>query len=157
MPVVLLLAALAVVAATAVLASGRGGELREPAAEHPPTGLPEDRLPRGADAALLRLPKNLWGYNVAVTDEALGHLAYALTERENRVAELERQIADLTVRGAGEPPLSASWLRRPDAPAEEEAPWKREPETPEKDEGSWQRETQEGDSYWWKRPDQGRS
>jgi uncharacterized small protein (DUF1192 family) len=92
---VLALAALAVVAAVVVLASGRGGELAEARPDHPPTGLPGNRPIQGTDAALLRLPKGLWGYNVAVTDDALNRLAYSLTERDSRVAVLEQQINEL--------------------------------------------------------------
>ncbi|ROO83079.1 hypothetical protein EDD29_0569 [Actinocorallia herbida] len=93
MPVVLLLAALAVVAATVVLALGRGGELAEPADDNPPSGIPDDRLPRSADAVLLRLPKSPWGYTVPVADDALGKLTQALAVREEQVARLERELA----------------------------------------------------------------
>ncbi|MEO5876793.1 MAG: hypothetical protein ABIQ26_17495 [Streptosporangiaceae bacterium] len=93
--VVLALAALAVVAAVVVLASGRGGELLEARPDHPPTGLPVDRPIQGTDAALLRLPKGLWGYNVPITDDALNRLAYSLTERDTRVSVLEQQLNEL--------------------------------------------------------------
>lgn len=127
MPVVLLLAAVAVVAATAVLASGRGGELREPLAERPPTGLPEDRAITGTDAAMIRLPKGVFGYDMAVTDEVLGRLAYALMRRENEVAELRRQVAGPGAHDTGEG-LSASWLKKPDEPAADDTgrPWRSE-------------------------------
>jgi len=124
---VLLLAAVAVVAATVVLASGRGGELREPLADRPPTGLPEDRPLTGTDAAMLRLPKGVFGYDIAVTDEALGKLAYALMRRENEVAELRRQLSGAGVYGPGEG-LSASWLKKPEEPGADDAerPWRSE-------------------------------
>ncbi|MEO3782247.1 hypothetical protein ABGB12_02880 [Actinocorallia sp. B10E7] len=128
MPVVLLLAAVAVVAATAVLASGRGGELREPA-ERLPTGLPEDRLPTGMDGAMLRLPKGFFGYDMAVTDEALGRLVYALMQRENEVAELRRKVAELSAYGAGGE-LSASWLRKPEETREDDTGRLLKPEEP---------------------------
>ncbi len=124
MTVVLLLAAVAVVAATVALASGRGGELSEPAAE---SHLPE--LPGGVDADLARLhlPRGLWGYHVAATDEVLNRLADALIERENQVAELEHRLAEanapLLRKG-----LSASWLPEADRPEgrdpeEDREPW----------------------------------
>ncbi|WP_157963775.1 hypothetical protein [Actinocorallia populi] len=115
MPVVLLLAAVVVVAAAVVLASGRGGELREPVEELPPTGLPEDRLPTGTDAAMVKLPKGVWGYHPLLTDEVLGRLVHALMRRESEVAALERRIAELTAYGPGES-LGASWLKKPDEP-----------------------------------------
>lgn len=101
MPVVLLLAAAAVVAATVVLATGRGGELREPVMEPLPTGLPEDRLPTGDEAAALHLPKGLWGYHPATTDEAVHRLAQALTRREEEVAELRALLAERDGHRAG--------------------------------------------------------
>ncbi|GAB3658681.1 hypothetical protein GCM10027589_19340 [Actinocorallia lasiicapitis] len=119
MPVVLVLAALAVIAATVAVAYGRGGELAETVPDHPPVGMPPHRQLQGADVALLRLPKGLFGYNVAVTDDALARLSYALTERENRIADLERQLGELRLDRQDAPawPLpadTASWLREPE-------------------------------------------
>jgi hypothetical protein len=117
-PVVLVLAALAVVAATVALAYGRGGELVEAVPDHPPTGLPVHRPLQGTDAAVLRLPKGLWGYNVPVTDDALSRLAYALTERETRIAELERRLGEARLRDSDSGSWAvtgqtASWLLKP--------------------------------------------
>ncbi|HEX2314864.1 MAG TPA: hypothetical protein VHJ17_14070 [Thermomonospora sp.] len=95
MLVVLVLAGLAVVAAVVVLAMGRGGELTEVHADHPPLQMPTGRRLTGADVALLHLPHALWGYQTEVTDEALHRLAYALSERDARVAALEEQVAEL--------------------------------------------------------------
>ena len=89
------LAGLAVVAAVVVLASGGGGELAEAHPDHPPLPLPGNRPIAGTDAALLRLPVGLWGYHVRISDEALRRLAYALTERDTRIAILEQQVAEL--------------------------------------------------------------
>lgn len=125
MIVVLVLAALAVIGATVAVAVGRGGDLAEAVPDHPPTGLPGHRPIMGTDAALLRLPKGLWGYNVALTDDALSHLAYALTELELRVAELERQLAELrhapaapAVSDSGSWKLpEAAWLTKKEDPS----------------------------------------
>jgi hypothetical protein len=119
--VVLLLAAAVVVAATVVLASGRGGELREPVLEHPPIGLPEGRLPTGAEAAMLQLPKGVWGYNQAVTDQVMERLVYALMRREEEVDELKRRIAGAAAYGP-QGGRSSFALRKPDGGEEHGAP-----------------------------------
>ncbi|MBX6768905.1 MAG: hypothetical protein IRY90_17425 [Actinomadura rubrobrunea] len=90
MVVVLVLAGLAVLGAVVVVAMGRGGELAPARPDHPPFRLPPG--PAAPDPALLRLPRGLWGYQVEVADETLHRLAYALSERNVRVAELERQV-----------------------------------------------------------------
>ncbi|MFG2005853.1 hypothetical protein ACGFNU_42560 [Spirillospora sp. NPDC048911] len=90
--VVLVLAGLAVLGAVVVLAMGKGGELAATHPDHPP--LPGHQL-TGTDAALLRLPRGIWGYQVGATDEAMRRLAYSLAERETRMAALEQQLADL--------------------------------------------------------------
>ncbi|SEG42226.1 hypothetical protein SAMN04489712_105124 [Thermomonospora echinospora] len=100
MLVVLALAGLAVLAAVVVLAMGRGGELTEVHADHPPLRMPTGRRLTGTDVALLRLPHGIWGYQVDVTDEVLHRLAYALSERDARVAALEAQLAELHYRPA---------------------------------------------------------
>jgi hypothetical protein len=89
--------AVAVLASVVVLALGRGGELAEAHPDDPPLPLPlpSGRPLMGTDVALLRLPKGLWGYHVGVTDEALRRMAYALTERDARVAFLQQQLAEL--------------------------------------------------------------
>jgi hypothetical protein len=89
------LAGLAVVVAVVVLASGGGGELSESHPDHPPLPLPGNRPVAGTDAALLRLPFGIWGYHARISDEALRRLAYALTERDTRIAILEQQVAEL--------------------------------------------------------------
>jgi hypothetical protein len=109
--VVVALAGVAVVIAVVVLAAGMGGELSETHPDHPPLPLPGNRPVAGTDAALLRLPVGLWGYHVRVTDEALRRLAYALTERDTRIAILEQQTADLRQR------------LEPGDPAEPKSPW----------------------------------
>ncbi len=102
MVVVFILAGLAVLGAVVVLAMGRGGELAETHPDHPPLPLPEGRRLTGPEVTFLRLPRGLWGYQVPVTDEALRRLAGAITERDDRLAVLERQVDDLR-RRLGEP------------------------------------------------------
>jgi hypothetical protein len=110
--VVVALAGVAVVIAVVVLAAGMGGELADTHPDHPPLPLPGNRPIAGTDAALLRLPVGLWGYHVRVTDEALRRLAYALTERDTRIAILEQQTAELRRRlGPGDRPEPESpWV-----------------------------------------------
>jgi len=106
--VVLALAALAVLVAVVVLATGRGGELARTHPDHPPLHMPSGRRLTGADVATLHLPHGLWGYQVDVTDEALRRLACALNERDARLAALEAELAELKRRhGHVEEP--ASW------------------------------------------------
>lgn len=96
MVVVLVLAGLAVLGAVVALAMGRGGGLAETHPDYPPLPIAADGRPITPDeAARLRLPRTLWGYQPQVTDEALYRLADALSERDARVATLEKQLRDL--------------------------------------------------------------
>jgi hypothetical protein len=97
-PLVIALAAVAVLAAVVVLAMGRGGELAEARPDRPPTVLPWNRPIEGTDVALLRLPVGLWGYHVRTTDEVLNRLAHTVSERTTRIAVLEGQLAELRAR-----------------------------------------------------------
>ncbi|MFD0683176.1 hypothetical protein [Actinomadura fibrosa] len=102
MVVVLVLVGAAVLGAVVVLAMGRGGELAETHPDYPPLPLSDGHRVTGPDVDHLRLPHALWGYQVSVTDEALHRLAYTLTERDARIAQLEQQVDDLR-RRLGEP------------------------------------------------------
>ncbi|WP_131738447.1 hypothetical protein [Actinomadura roseirufa] len=102
MVVVLVLAGVAVLGAVVVLAMGRGGGLAEVHPDYPPLPLSDPRRVTGPEVAFLRLPRATWGYQVAVTDEALHYLAHALTERDARVVALQQQVDDLRER-LGEP------------------------------------------------------
>ncbi|MEV4256889.1 hypothetical protein AB0J52_27315, partial [Spirillospora sp. NPDC049652] len=93
--VVLVLAGVAVLAAVVVLATGRGGELARTHPDVPPLPLMSGAPVTGPEVAMLRLPRAFWGYQMNMTDEALHRLAYALTERDARLAAMERQVADL--------------------------------------------------------------
>jgi hypothetical protein len=84
-------AAIAILIGVYVAATGRGGEL---AYEHPDHA-PLDLGPVSAtDIAMLRPPTALWGYNIDVTDEALGRIARAVRERDVTIAYLQSRLAD---------------------------------------------------------------
>jgi hypothetical protein len=112
------LAGMAVLAAVVVLSMGMGGELAEAHPDHPPLTLPGNHGIKGTDAALLRLPTGVWGYHAGITDEALDRLAYALTERDTRIAVLEQQLEQLRTRqGVGvEEPIRWNVNREPQNP-----------------------------------------
>ncbi|GAA2164794.1 hypothetical protein [Actinomadura napierensis] len=93
--VVFVLAGLAVLGSVVVLAMGRGGELTETHPDHPPLPLGGGRHVAPRDVVSLRLPRAFWGYQAPVADQALRDLARALSERDARVAALERQLDDL--------------------------------------------------------------
>ncbi|REE95915.1 hypothetical protein [Thermomonospora umbrina] len=95
MLVACVVAGVAVLAGVVAVAMGRGGELSETHSDHPPLQMPTGRRLTGPDVALLHLPHGLWGYQTDVADEALHRLAYALSERDARVAALEDQVAEL--------------------------------------------------------------
>ena len=146
MVVAIALAAAAVLAAVVVLAMGRGGELAEVHPDYPPLPLPTDRRLVAMDAATLRLPRGMWGYHVDATDEMLRRFAHALSERDARLAVLEKQVVELreavrthdntpaTAPAPAPTPTEGSWY----APSPE-TPWS-PPDTAKTREGSWSRE-----------------
>jgi hypothetical protein len=91
--VVLVLACLAVLAAVVALAMGRGGELSAAPRDLPPLPPSNDRPFVGPEP--VALPRAFWGYQVEMTDQAMGRLRTALYERDVRMAALERQIIEL--------------------------------------------------------------
>jgi hypothetical protein len=104
-------AAIAILIGVYVAATGRGGEL---AYEHPDHA-PLDLGPVSAtDIAMLRPPTALWGYNVDVTDEALGRIARAMRERDVTIAYLQSRLADLAPQTASlRPPTGTASVRPP--------------------------------------------
>ncbi|MQY03639.1 hypothetical protein [Actinomadura macrotermitis] len=104
MVVVFVLAGLAVLGAVVALAMGKGGELAGIQPDHVPLPPFSGRPLTGAEAAELRPPHSLWGYNPAFTDEAMRRMAYSLAERDAQVTALERQLAELRAGGREEPP-----------------------------------------------------
>src|SRR5579875_643681 len=105
MPVVMLVAAAAVLVGVVVVALGRGGELSFFQADYVPLGLEQVGA---TDVALFRPPVALWGYNTQATDEALNRIAEALTERDIRISALEQRVADLEQSGG-----TTAWPRSP--------------------------------------------
>ena len=91
MPIVLLVAAAGIVAGAVLAARGRAGQM----AMFPPDAAPwragEVTAP---EVSLLRPPLSLWGYNAAVTDEALQMIARAMTARDVEIATLRRALAE---------------------------------------------------------------
>jgi len=91
-PVVLLIAAAAILCGVIVVAMGRGGEL----APSVPDSKPLDaEIVTAADVALLRPPLAIWGYDIRATDAALNMVARTVTERDVEIVSLRRRIADL--------------------------------------------------------------
>jgi hypothetical protein len=92
LPVVMLVAAAAVLAGVIAVAMGRGGELTFFQPDYAPLRLDEVT---STDIALFRPPTALWGYSMNATDEALTRIAAAMTERDIEIATLQQQVADL--------------------------------------------------------------
>ncbi|GAA4944324.1 hypothetical protein GCM10023224_29100 [Streptomonospora halophila] len=132
--VLIALAAVAVLAGVAFVVMGKGGELARFEADHPPLDLPADRPLSGSDVSRVLLPLSLWGYHVRAVDDVLRRVVGALSERDARIADLERRLQETgrpapdtaapetapgTGSGTGSGPRSGSvW----DAPREPEAP-----------------------------------
>jgi hypothetical protein len=106
-PVVLLIAAVAILVAVVFVAVGRGGEL----SGERPDYAPLDLGPVSAtDIALLHPPTALWGYNIQATDEAMERIAEAVRERDVRIVALEQLVTDLSREPAPPPPLGSPYL-----------------------------------------------
>jgi len=89
MPVVLLLAALAILAGVVAVAIGRGGEL---AMFRPDTQAQSEALATAADVAAFRPPLAFFGYSAPATDEALQRITAVVAERDAEVAWLRDQV-----------------------------------------------------------------
>jgi hypothetical protein len=92
LPIVLIVAAVAILGGVIVVAMGRGGELAPSSADVRPL---DTDIVTAADVALLRPPAALWGYDMRATDEALNQVARTVTERDVEIADLRRQLADV--------------------------------------------------------------
>jgi hypothetical protein len=136
-PVVFLIAIVAVLVGVFFAATGRGGELAIEHADHAPLDLGPVSA---ADIALLRPPTTAWGYNMQVTDEALDHIARAMRDRDVTIARLRQQLVNRDLmepvaRPAGAP-LTQVDARRPlEVPSDPTAPQplaaSREPGSPQ--------------------------
>ena len=104
MPVVFLIAIVAVLVGIFFAATGRGGELAYEQTDHAPVDLGPVSA---ADIALLRPPTAMWGYNMQVTDEALDNIARAMRGRDVTIAFLQEQLATLTRNGSYAEPQGA--------------------------------------------------
>jgi hypothetical protein len=93
--VVLVLAALAILAGVVLVATGRGGELKEFAPDVPPLALPAAGQLTAVDFMALQLPVSLVGYHTQSVDETLQRAANALSERDTRIAVLEQRVSEL--------------------------------------------------------------
>jgi hypothetical protein len=132
-PVLILIAVIAVLAGVFVAATGRGGELALERADHAPLDLGPVSAP---DIAMLRPPTAMWGYNVQVTDEALDLIARAMRDRDVTIAYLQQQLANRVSTdpdprqarptawdpAAFEPPQSAGNPDAPESPRAAKAP-----------------------------------
>jgi hypothetical protein len=99
MPVVLLLAAVAILAGVVVVALGRGGELTPFRADTAPF---RRELATAAQVASFRPPPAFFGYSAQVTDDALQRIARSVAARDAELARLRSQVIALR-RGALRP------------------------------------------------------
>ncbi len=115
-PILLLLAGVVILVGVVSVAMGRGGEMAEFATDSLPPSL--DDVMTAADVAMLRPPSALWGYNAAVTDEALSRIAQVITERDVEIAVLRQQLAELRAATGSHPAITATLLARSKARTE---------------------------------------
>ena len=92
MPVILFLAAAAILGCVVLAALGMAGEMAMFPADSAPLRMSEVTA---ADVALLRPPLALWGYSVPATEEALGVIARAVTARDAEIATLRQELDDM--------------------------------------------------------------
>jgi hypothetical protein len=122
-PVILFLAAAAILGCVVLAAMGMGGEMAAFPTDSAPLRMDEVTA---ADVALLRPPLALWGYSVPATEEALGVIARAVTVRDTEIAALRQELAGLQPqRQPGEHPAydeAPAHDDVPAAPAYDEAP-----------------------------------
>jgi len=91
-PVILFLAAAAILGCVVLAALGMGGEMATFPIDSAPLRMDEVTA---TDVALLRPPLALWGYSVPATEEALGMIARAVTARDTEIATLRQELADM--------------------------------------------------------------
>jgi hypothetical protein len=119
-PVILFLAAAAILGCVVLAALGMGGEMAAFPTDSAPLRMDEVTA---ADVALLRPPLALWGYSVPATEEALGAIARAVTVRDTEIAALRQELAGLQAqRQPDEHPAYDETPARADAHDEAPAP-----------------------------------
>ncbi|MEV6669451.1 DivIVA domain-containing protein [Streptomyces sp. NPDC051162] len=98
----LLIALVVVVAAVTLFVVGGGSGVSLPEAEPDRIAwpLPADRPTTRADVDAVRLPLAVRGYRMTETDDVLDRLGAELAERDARIAELERSLADARAEAA---------------------------------------------------------
>ncbi|HEU5485030.1 MAG TPA: DivIVA domain-containing protein [Microlunatus sp.] len=103
---VVVVAALGV--AAIVAAGGLGSMAAEPTRDVFRQDLPGDRALTGEDLQRLRFGVTLRGYSMAQVDDVIDRLSAELTERDQRIADLETQLAgrrDASAAAPGVEPL----------------------------------------------------
>ncbi|MFN8167811.1 MAG: DivIVA domain-containing protein [Candidatus Nanopelagicales bacterium] len=93
MTLAFVLAGIAVIAAVALLAVGRLGELPEAEPDRAPLALPEDRPLDREDVDSVRFAVGVRGYRMDEVDDVLDRLAVEVAERDARIDELEARLA----------------------------------------------------------------
>src|SRR6266849_5079893 len=118
-PVLFLIAIVAVLVGIFFTATGRGGELAYEQADHAPLDLGPVSA---ADIALLRPPTAMWGYNMQVTDAALDQISRAVRERDVTIAYLQEQVVSLARGSSYAEPKGAHARLDPGSPLAPEVP-----------------------------------
>ena len=103
MTVAFLITGILVVAAVAMLAVGRLGELPDVEPDRAPLALPEDRALRSGDVDSVRFAVGMRGYRMDEVDDVLDRLATEVAARDFRISELEDRLA---ARGVPRPSAS---------------------------------------------------
>jgi hypothetical protein len=106
-PVLIVIAIVAVLAAVVLVASGRWGEM--PATERSDYAPLELGPVSATDVVLHRPPTALWGYNQQATDEALERIAESIRDRDVRIVALEQLVTDLSRQSAPPMPLGSPY------------------------------------------------
>ena len=119
MPVILFLAAVAILGCVVLAALGMGGEMAAFPIDSAPLRMDEVTA---TDVALLRPPLALWGYSVPATEEALGMIARAVTARDTEIATLRQELADMQARWQPGEHSAPAHDEGPAGPADGEVP-----------------------------------
>jgi DivIVA domain-containing protein len=112
-----------VIVVTALLASGKLGELPDVEPDRPPVFLPDTREVESTDVDAVRFAVGMRGYRMDEVDEVLDRISADLAERDARIADLERLVASKS----DEPAPASDFAHdvvdsAPAAPAEGPAP-----------------------------------